>query len=94
MAYMPTLAPLAPTATAISLMSTIFGHGSRGVSIAYTFNFNIQAGSLMALLLYKLFGLRMTFLVASAGLLAIDLGYLLLYHVALKRSENRDFWFG
>ena len=46
---------------------------------------------MMALLLYKLFGLRKTFLVASAGLLAIDLGYLLLYHVALKRSENCDF---
>ena len=48
---------------------------------------------MMALLLYKLFGLRKTFLVASAGLLAIDLGYLLLYHVTLKRSENHDFWF-
>ena len=47
---------------------------------------------MMALLLYKLFGLRKTFLVAAAGLFAIDLGYFLLYHVALKRSQNLDFW--
>ena len=46
---------------------------------------------MMALLLYKLFGLRKTFLVAAAGLFAIDLGYFLLYHVALKRSGNFGF---
>ena len=43
---------------------------------------------MVALLLFKLFGLRLTFLVSAAGLVAIDLTYLLLYHVALKRSSD------
>jgi len=43
---------------------------------------------MVALLLFRLFGLRLTFLVSSAGLVAVDLAYLLLYHVYLKRGEN------
>ena len=51
---------------------------------------NTQAGSMVALLLFRLFGLRLTFLVSSAGLVAVDLAYLLLYHVYLKRSSDYD----
>ena len=43
---------------------------------------------MVALLLFKLFGLRLTFLVSAAGLIVVDLAYLLLYHAALKRSSN------
>ena len=36
--------------------------------------------------LYNQFGMRGMFLVVGAGLIAIALAYLTLYHVALKRS--------
>ena len=46
----------------------------------------VQAGSMLSGVLYNQFGMRGMFLVVGAGLIAIALAYLLLYHLALKRS--------
>jgi len=76
MQYMTSLAPPALTATAISIMATIIWVLGKG------------AGSMLSGVLYNQFGMRGMFLVVGAGLIAIALAYLTLYHVALKRGEK------
>ena len=99
MQYMTSLAPPALTATAISIMATIIWVLGKGVGTTITHfchHFSsekqdeciipLQAGSMLSGVLYNQFGMRGMFLVVGAGLIAIALAYLLLYHVALKRS--------
>ena len=100
MQYMTSLAPPALTATAISIMATIIWVLGKGVSSLIITHFchhfssekqdeciiTVQAGSMLSGVLYNQFGMRGMFLVVGAGLIAIALAYLLLYHLALKRS--------
>merc|ERR1711971_937721 len=76
MQYMASLAPPALTATAISIMATIIWVLVKG------------SGSMLSGVLYNQFGMRGMFLVVGAGLIAIALAYLLLYHLVLKRGEK------
>ena len=48
----------------------------------------VQAGSMLAGVLYNTFGMRGMFLVVGVGLSSIALCYLFLYHVALKRLKT------
>ena len=102
MQYMTSLAPPALTATAISIMATIIWVLGKGVGTTITHvchhfisekqdegrecHIPVQAGSMLSGVLYNQFGMRGMFLVVGAGLIAIALAYLLLYHLALKRS--------
>ena len=94
MQYMTSLAPPALTATAISIMATIIWVLGKGVGTTLTISIvrnrvkvechiPAQAGSMLSGVLYNQFGMRGMFLVVGAGLIAIALAYLLLYHVAL-----------